>query len=371
MKHDEVSGAMPKHPLLFIVKLCTISSAAILIVYHFNQFRLDRQRNGESGKLAVVQNVPRNAPHEYARESPFERSDKRRKALQEYCKTRPNLQRISTAFPEHLHVIESQRLMYCRIPKVATTGWKRMLGLYLGQTEAEMKSWTKDEIHARLVIPNLVNDYQNSSMWKDLFSKYFSFVFVREPFERLLSAYRNKFMSPKDVSLLEKFGPRIFQMFRQPGINIKEAYETGKIITFEEFLRFVVYQHQNEPLYVDEHWTTYHHDCSPCAIPYTFIGKYETLKEDADAILMITGSKQEFLIDIKDYVVDAAQLMKKFYSDVPRDLLAQIYKIFKNDCNAYGYEVPSFLVHKIEESSSVGASEFDENVPVLENVSVM
>ena len=57
---------------------------------------------------------------------------------------------------------------------------------------------------------------------------------------------------------------------------------------FDEFLQYLVDPVRTEEL--NEHWARFAKLCRPCSIKYDFVGKYETINEDADNILRSVGA---------------------------------------------------------------------------------
>jgi len=87
--------------------------------------------------------------------------------------------------------------IYCLVSKASCTNWKRTLMMLTGRVPAEF-------LHADQLPVGMVHDHQHSDKyvarvetlppayrdWR--FTRYFTFMFVREPLERLVSAYRDK-----------------------------------------------------------------------------------------------------------------------------------------------------------------------------------
>lgn len=103
------------------------------------------------------------------------------------------------------------------------------------------------------------------------------FIFVRDPYQRLLSAYVNKFLSP-NAFYWGSFGKQIIADYR-PGAS-RQAKKCGHDVTFSEFLRYVSESSDSDP-----HWTSVHRLCSPCHYAYKFIGKAESFEEDTVQLL--------------------------------------------------------------------------------------
>lgn len=107
------------------------------------------------------------------------------------------------------------------------------------------------------------------------------FMFVREPFERLLSGYVDKLFSP-NAAYWNFIGKYIVSKFRENASN--HSAECGHDITFQEFVEYFIYsQSTNERR--DAHFVPSFEHCRPCEIEYDYIGKMETFKEDTFHIL--------------------------------------------------------------------------------------
>ena len=109
-------------------------------------------------------------------------------------------------------------------------------------------------------------------------------MFVREPFHRLLSGCKDKFVEKNR---------RYTNLFRQLIVNAlwpkdeeKVATETNNV-TFTEFLTYLL--SDRNPMIRDGHWRQAQKLCFPCAFDIDFIGHFETLQEDADYLLSKTG----------------------------------------------------------------------------------
>ncbi len=205
----------------------------------------------------------------------------RQELLVHACPLRPKLAHYMIY--QHLIVSEDLEVLYCPIPKVASTNWKHILGLLGGRLDENFIQKHTQRIRA------LYNPSQgvHSKAYMDaahllklyLFSSrtnathhyqlYFKFLFVRDPFDRLLSAYIDKYTTMNDM--YRNYFSRLY------GIPVND-------ITFEVFLNYT----SNDILHgdvVDPHFASHVDLCLPCDIEYDFVGKIETFKEDAEFVI--------------------------------------------------------------------------------------
>ena len=181
--------------------------------------------------------------------------------------------------------------------------------------------------------------YSDRSIAQLNLTNYRRFFFVRHPFERLVSAYYNKFVDGNNGRTYQlNIGTKIVRMFRpHPSA---ESLEKGNDVTFPEFVSFVVHQWKRrriEP--IDVHWRPMVDLCLPCSINYDMIGKFETLQQDLTLLLRSIGQGPMMRLiqqSTSSPITNAARLdnaMKKLSSQ-QRESLATIYK---DDFDLFNY----------------------------------
>ena len=103
----------------------------------------------------------------------------------------------------------------------------------------------------------------------------FSFMFVREPYSRLFSAYENKLYLPN--KFWTQLGIDIINRVRNPRTSV----DTGHDVTFSEMIQYVVIKH-NFGESLNQHLEPMHERCNPCMVKFDFIGKLETMGKDIE-----------------------------------------------------------------------------------------
>ena len=115
--------------------------------------------------------------------APEERQKNRKQHLGEYCRNYTYNKSLGTEDVYMLAVNDNLKLIDCVIPKVRTTTWKRAIAKSR-EIQPRINRWI---LWKRL--SNYTEEERNERL-----KKYFKFVFVREPLQSLLSAYKNKFL---------------------------------------------------------------------------------------------------------------------------------------------------------------------------------
>ena len=93
-------------------------------------------------------------------------------------------------------VSRKEKFFWCKVPKAASTSWKAYFLKQSGKGVEGMESWSGPQISARFwkTIENPAKEFLQYSDAQDVTGMN-SFITVRHPFERLLSAYRDRFFA--------------------------------------------------------------------------------------------------------------------------------------------------------------------------------
>ncbi|XP_078399149.1 carbohydrate sulfotransferase 8-like [Cetorhinus maximus] len=187
--------------------------------------------------------------------------------------------------PHHvsrIYVEEQYRLLYCEVPKAGCSNWKRVL-MVLGGWAGSTAQIQHKAAHYGNSLRRL-DSFDREGMWLRL-RTYTKLLFVREPLERLVSAFRDKFEQP-NAYYHPVFGTAIIARYRPNATQ--EALSTGSGVTFPEFVRYLL--DSGRPVGMDIHWEPVSHLCSPCLVHYDFIGHFESLESEADSVLRLIGA---------------------------------------------------------------------------------
>lgn len=233
-------------------------------------------------------------------------------------------------------VDDERKFLYCFVPKVACSNWKRVIKYMQGNLDDIGK--------------NIKMDHKTDLVFLDEFSKheiqyrirsYYKFMFVRNPMERLLSAYRNKF-GENVGEYRKRYGPQIVKRYRGPGAVDDGHYDD---ITFEEFIRLII---DMDVMKMDPHWMPMHELCQPCAVNYDFIGSFEHLQADAKYVLEhIRGDTDAYFPKRQRYYDPTTQdKIETALSTVNPVYLQQLIDKYILDFILFGYSPPKKHTYK-------------------------
>ena len=221
--------------------------------------------------------------------------------------------------PSHLAVIPPLKILYCVTPKAASRQWREMLYRF--------NKGLKRPGKRNLRLTSFSPDQQ-----KQMLETYFKFTFVREPFERLLSAYKDKSVNRRHVD--------------RPHAS-KSALEKLDDITFPEFIEYLVTKGSNKSTPVmDWHWDNYVNICGMCAINYDFIGHYETFDQDLADFKEAAGLSPEVANKFNacaNNKSDTASLLLNYYSQIPIEWVDILGQMFRANFEMFNYSFPGPL----------------------------
>lgn len=174
---------------------------------------------------------------------------------------------------------------------------------------------------------------------------HFKFMFVRHPLERLVSAYRNKFSTPRRALYYKRrFGRNIVRTVRGANAS-REALRRAHDVTFREMVQYLLdpkTTRTQDHLLSDNHWRQAHLLCHPCYVRYDFIGHYETLKEDAHAVLEAIGVADRVQFPDTDpnnrWKKKTIEVMAEILAQISDEELRRVKELYAYDFELFGYD---------------------------------
>ncbi|KAJ4931723.1 hypothetical protein JOQ06_010163 [Pogonophryne albipinna] len=296
-----------------------------------------------------------------------ERQEQRRRLLQEMCANDsvvfPGKNRSFDDIPnkelDHLIVDDRHGIIYCYVPKVACSNWKRLMIvlseslLQDGVPQRDPLSIPKDLVH------NSSMHFTFNKFWKRYgkfakhlmkvkLKKYTKFIFVRDPFVRLISAYRNKFELP-NANFYLRFAQVMLRRYANqptPPASADEAFGMGIHPSFPNFLQYLLDPQTEKEMPFNEHWRQVYRLCHPCQIQYDFVGHLETAEEDAEHLLrqLKVDNVVEFPTSRRNFT--ASTLEADWFNTVPLETRKELYKLYEPDFRLFGYDKPDSILNE-------------------------
>lgn len=252
-----------------------------------------------------------------------------------------------TLFPEYTYLINHKyRFIYCPIYKVACSSFKKLI-LQINEPEKFqeiMSELSGFQFHIYIDRAYSLFRYtaeEVSQIWQN--EQYFKFVFVRNPWNRLVSAYLNKFMqtSPKPFTL------EVIQSVYERQ-NLAPDYERS--ITFKQFIHYLVV---TEDKTLNGHWKPQYLFLGNNK--FDFIGKFENLTQDFQYIKQKLNLELDLewanktkktenvnvLENYADYYPDSLRQLKQmpnYKSFYTPDLVELVRERYRNDVEMFDYE---------------------------------
>jgi len=216
---------------------------------------------------------------------------------------------------------DKYRFIFMHVPKVAGTSMEDAL---LNVEGTERPSWyhlRRERIIARKLRDNL---------------DYHFFMFVRNPWDRVVSTYRHSMRNRINRHKIDKPKPlpdRVrFVSFREYVIALHRKFFLGK--PAECLTEFDHHHTRRQTIYVPNPDKKYFRVRLKGEVENIFIGRFEQLNEDFNYITNLIGLGNLELPQ-RDWGSEGKVDYKEWYVDETREIVAETYK---KDIEMFGYE---------------------------------
>ncbi|XP_059048323.1 carbohydrate sulfotransferase 11 [Achroia grisella] len=273
--------------------------------------------------------------------------EKRAERVQDVCRKRTIKSKSINSkefFVDHAH-----NLVWCNIFKAASSSWLYKFNI-LGGYEKKFLARTRQTplMLARKKFPRPSEEELRDAVNTP---GVISLLVVREPFVRLLSAYRDK---------LENIAPPYYRKLAR-AIVAENREKATKLFgpiksfgpTFYEFVAYLTkkFKDRDKLFTFDEHWAPYYQFCSPCAVNFSVISKVETLTRDSAYVIQQLGlghvlgrkvnDRRTRLRTVMNKSKDGKNttaLMKRYFSQLDERMLNDLLLIYGIDFEMFGYD---------------------------------
>ncbi|XP_077569528.1 carbohydrate sulfotransferase 8 [Stigmatopora nigra] len=314
---------------LYWFLLVLTTTIVVLLIHRFDKSDVANDKKQET-KPGETMQQPREAPTTI---------QDRRHLIKTMCgKYKSNMSKtITRHHVNHIYVEDKYKILYCQVPKVACSNWKRIL-LVLSGHASDIEKITHKATYKDLPLKTL-NTFDQAGIMERL-ANYTKFMFVRDPLERLVSAYRDK-LENHNAYYHTLFGRFIISKYR-PNAS-KLALEYGDGVTFLEFVQYLL--DMPSSVSKDIHWEAANRLCNPCHIDYDFVGKFENMSEESDSLLRLAGAPPDLkLPNLKDRNPSdektSLSVTQKYMSQLDSVKRQQLYDLYKLDFLMFNYSKP-------------------------------
>ncbi|CAH1394088.1 unnamed protein product [Nezara viridula] len=244
--------------------------------------------------------------------------------------------------PWEFLINKKYHLVWCNIFKAASTSWMYNFNLLAGYKPNFLK-------RTNIVPLQLARrKYPRPSLQelKTALNTSYSFIIVRHPFERLLSAYRDKIQYALPNTPHQKLGNEIISKFRENSIQgrRKKAFYNPRWPTLPEFVNYLV-DIKKKGLPMDMHWAPITEFCTPCQIHFDIIIKFETLMEDQKYLIQVAGLKGKIKPEWKNPSKGrvTTDVVNNYYSQLTVKQILQLYYLYRYDFELFEYSISDYL----------------------------
>ncbi|XP_078040200.1 carbohydrate sulfotransferase 11 [Augochlora pura] len=277
----------------------------------------------------------------------------RRKFLTEKCAEegldRPGNDSLHRPNAWEFLVNKEYHLIWCNIFKAASTSWMYNFNLLAGYSPQFLKASKAVPVSlARQKYPRYTAEELNKFLNDSI-----SFLIVRHPFERLLSAYRDKLEHSLPHTFHSNLGAHIVWHYRSrdPKTNGRHG---PRYPLFEEFIRWLLCQWRagNE---LDMHWTPVVNFCTPCQVRFDVIAKFETLHEDQDYLIRQAHVGHIIKPEWKNPTrgVQTKDVIKNYFAQLSKLQIKDLYEMFRYDFVLFDYSPDDYIVLGRDENTEL------------------
>ena len=259
-------------------------------------------------------------------------TESRLKRIERVCATQQRPCTDDLYHTDMLLVDSKHKVIHCSIPKVASS---TMRSLLLSATSGQMNlKLSVNDAHSTRVTKRMGLSYlkgfkenRRSKMWEN----YYAFVAVRHPFDRLVSAYMDKF---EHDGYSRKYSSTYCRLVNDTRCPIKEMRGKNSM-TFPQFIDLITVAGV-----VEKHWDEY--KCDPCCFKFDHIVKMETLQQDMVPVMNILFGNKTAVSPPHDHASNGTRKSKESFTRRMFSLLtdaqvAALLEIFSRDFELFGY----------------------------------
>jgi len=222
---------------------------------------------------------------------------------------------------------EPWHLLYCWIHKVASSSWSKVFFNLKG------KEVPPSRLHEAAQQFSISSFKLPTAITNSLV-----FTIVRHPFERLVSAYRDKFELAKKYAY-------VYTMYAGKILGLPSSVDIeSQRVKRPTFSQFVDYLLRVPVQQYNDHWIPYWLHCHVCEVEYDIIGKMETISDDMEFIVEKSGlAATNISLPWTNRRNSGEGISLKYFRTLTSDQVRGLYRIYKLDFEMFGYQVEPYL----------------------------
>ena len=229
---------------------------------------------------------------------------------------------------------DHKKIVFCYVPKVGCSKWKYTFLLLSGVVSFDDEP-SRKVLHKVKKLSSLSETERQKRL-----TTYFKYIFIRNPMERLVSAYLDKIANPLNKSTIkykneEKFKARIIKKWR-PGDYSAWLKDSRAIYpTFSEYIDYINIIKLRR---VDKHFKPIAYLCLPCKIKYNFYANFKLLPDDAKAVLDhfdLNSSYYDYTSFITHKSYKTSDLVIKYFSQLTTAQKEKLFHKYTDELDFY------------------------------------
>jgi hypothetical protein len=231
----------------------------------FEPSKLSNNKTIEPSKISRNKKVKPSDDSEYQKwfDKRMKINQERLKTFNNTCEKYKNKLRFETLEESYQHhkSLSKFKVMGCLMQKVGSTSLQKTI---------------KEINKVNYLYPPTVQQVKHRSKeWK-------TFIFVRDPMERLASCYNDKMIEPLKDHLKPDFVKAFRLDVKRLAMRLKghKRFYQGEAPRFEDFLVTKVLNEDWGGTRYGRHWAPYYKECAPCTPKYDFIGLLDPTMEE-------------------------------------------------------------------------------------------
>jgi SAM-dependent methyltransferase len=248
-------------------------------------------------------------------------------------------------------VNQKYKIIYCPIPKNACTLFRTIMVKHSDAGEKYEKS--QHDIHKYLVQNDTgvkLNDFLELKK-----SEYFKFVVLRNPFDRLVSAYLDK------IAKRHKLAPFVRDVVESVYNSLDQEPDYRRSITFSQFVHYLV---KTEDYSLNEHWRPQHTFLGEGMIEFDLIGQFEKLDLVIESLENKFGFPLETQVSnhITNYDNDDRHNLERFNDAYPKQLRS--LEAFPKACQFYTPELEQLIRDRYTKDFEIYERQFETKIRI-------